>query len=94
MDHPFRPDYTVTNGVLGFRAPSNFPDAAPEDSFFIMPITVKLVKPDCTQFHRSESRFPRRQFGFEIRPRGSASSAIFLASLGPSALESTNSYTG
>lgn len=45
-DHAFRSEYTVTKGVLGFRAPSNFPDAAPEDSFFIMPIDVRLVRPD------------------------------------------------
>ena len=49
LDHPFRPEYTVTNGVLGFRVPSNFPDAAPEDSFFIMPFTVKLVNPEPTR---------------------------------------------
>jgi hypothetical protein len=46
LDHGFRSEYTVTKGVLGFRAPYNFPDAAPEDSFFIMPIDVKLVGPD------------------------------------------------
>jgi hypothetical protein len=49
VDHPFRPEYTVTSGVLGFRVPANFPDAAPEDSFFIMPITVKLVKSDAAR---------------------------------------------
>jgi hypothetical protein len=48
-DHPFRPEYTVTKGVLGFRVPSNLPDAAPEDSFFIMPITIKLASPDPTR---------------------------------------------
>lgn len=46
VDHPFRPEYTIRSGVLGFRVPSNFPDAAPEDSFFITPITVKLVSLD------------------------------------------------
>jgi hypothetical protein len=49
VDHPFRPEYTDTSGTLGFRVPANFPDAAPEDSFFIMPITVKLVKPDAAR---------------------------------------------
>jgi hypothetical protein len=48
-DHPFRREYTVTSGVLGFRVPSNFPDAAPEDSFFITPITIRLVKPDASR---------------------------------------------
>ena len=32
VDHPFRPEYTVTKGVLGFRVPSNLPDAAPDHS--------------------------------------------------------------
>jgi len=45
-DHPFSQEYTVTSGPLGFRVPSNFPDAAPEDSFFITPVVIKLVKPD------------------------------------------------
>ena len=45
-DHGFRPEYTVTRGVFGFRAPFNFPDAAPEDSFFIIPADTKLVRPD------------------------------------------------
>ena len=49
VDHTFRPEYNVTKGVLGFRVPSNFPDAAPEDSFFILPDTVKLVIPDPTR---------------------------------------------
>ena len=45
-NHPFRPDYTVPSSVLGFRVPSNFPDAAPEDSFFIAPTTIKLQVAD------------------------------------------------
>ena len=48
-DHPFRAEYTVLRGVLGFRTPSNFPDAAPEDSFFIAPAEVKLVRPDAAR---------------------------------------------
>lgn len=44
--HDFRPEYTVTSGVLGFRVPSNFPDASPEDSFFILPAETKLSKAD------------------------------------------------
>lgn len=48
-NHPFRPEYTVTQGVFGFRVPFNFPDAAPEDSFFIIPADVKLVRPDPTR---------------------------------------------
>lgn len=40
--HEFRPEYTITSGVLGFRIPSTFPDAAPEDSFFITAVDAKL----------------------------------------------------
>src|ERR1700691_2804129 len=45
-DHAFRAEYTVTRGVLGFRAPFNFPDAAPEGAFFVIPVDIKLLKPD------------------------------------------------
>jgi hypothetical protein len=45
-DHPFRAEYTIARGALGFRVPLNFPDAGPEDAFFISPIDVKLVQPD------------------------------------------------
>jgi hypothetical protein len=45
-DHPFRPEYSIQRGVLGFRVPPNVPDAAPEDSFFIAPADVRLLTPD------------------------------------------------
>jgi hypothetical protein len=45
-DHEFRSLYTVERGVLGFRVPSNFPDAGPEDSFFIAPADTKLRNAD------------------------------------------------
>jgi len=45
-DHPFRELYTLTQGTLGFRVPDNFPDACPEDSFFVQPHDVKLNAPD------------------------------------------------
>lgn len=45
-NHPFPDVYTVAAGVLGFRVPHNFPDAQPEDSFFIQPDTVKLKTAD------------------------------------------------
>lgn len=45
-DHHFRPLYTVTSGVLGFRVPENYPDACPEDSFFIQPTDIKLNAAD------------------------------------------------
>jgi len=41
--HPLPTRYTVTSGTLGFRIPRNFPDAAPEDSFFVMPHDIKLA---------------------------------------------------
>jgi hypothetical protein len=45
-DHPFPERYTLGRGTLGFRVPGNLPDAAPEDSFFIAPATVKLRAAD------------------------------------------------
>jgi hypothetical protein len=45
-DHEYRPEYTITSGALGFRVPFNFPDAAPEDCFFLTAIDVKLKVPD------------------------------------------------
>jgi hypothetical protein len=45
-DHEFRSEYTITSGVFGFRVPANFPDAGPEDSFFILPAETKLRNPD------------------------------------------------
>lgn len=40
--HEFRPEYTITSGGLGFRVPFNFPDAGPEDNFFITAVDTKL----------------------------------------------------
>ena len=48
-DHPFRPEYTIRTGVFGFRVPFNFPDAAPEDSFFIAPSETKLREADAVR---------------------------------------------
>lgn len=45
-DQEFRPEYNVTSGVFGFRVPSNFPNAGPEDNFFILPAETKLRAPD------------------------------------------------
>lgn len=45
-DHPFGSRYTAATGILGFRIPQNFPDACPEDSFFIQPADIKLSEPD------------------------------------------------
>lgn len=57
--HPFPASYTVASGVLGFRVPRNFPDACPEDAFFIQPHTVKLREPDTVRqsidIHRASS---------------------------------------
>ena len=41
-NHEYRPEYTITSGDLGFRVPFNFPDAAPEDCFFITAVNAKL----------------------------------------------------
>lgn len=45
-DHPFRDLYTVERGAFGFRVPENYPDACPDDSFFIQPSDVKLKTSD------------------------------------------------
>lgn len=44
--HDLPERYTVRQGGLGFRVPRNFPDAGPEDSFFITPVTIRLVVAD------------------------------------------------
>lgn len=44
--HPFSQAYDEQSGLLGFRVSSNFPDACPEDAFFIRPATVQLQAPD------------------------------------------------
>lgn len=46
LAHEFPEKYTVNSGTLGFRVPFNMPDAAPEDTFFIQPATVKLRQAD------------------------------------------------
>lgn len=32
--------------LFGFRVPANYPDAGPEDSFFLAPVTLRLREPD------------------------------------------------
>jgi len=46
LNHEYRPEYTIASGPLGFRVPFNFPDAAPEDCFFITAVEAKLKIPD------------------------------------------------
>jgi hypothetical protein len=58
-DHAFRSEYTVTRGVLGFRSPINFPDAGPDDSFFIMPFDVKLLSEDAVRKNTDLNRASR-----------------------------------
>lgn len=45
-NHRFTDRYTREKGVLGFRVPDNYPDAQPEDSFFILPADIKLKVAD------------------------------------------------
>ena len=45
-DHPLPARYSNRIAMLGFRVPSRFPDACPEDSFFLVPCEIKLVEPD------------------------------------------------
>jgi len=46
VNHPLPERYTVNSATLGFRVPENFPDAAPEDSFFIQVPAIELVQAD------------------------------------------------
>ncbi len=45
-NHRFPEMYTAKDGVFGFRVPTTFPDAGPEDCFFIQSPDVKLSTPD------------------------------------------------
>lgn len=45
-EHPLPARYNLDKATLGFRVPVNCPDAAPEDQFFIRPVTVRLREPD------------------------------------------------
>ncbi len=45
-EHPLPDRYTASSGILGFRVPRNFPDAAPEDCFFLRPQDLKLKTND------------------------------------------------
>lgn len=44
--HPLPGRYSAQEGLLGFRVPGNFPDAAPEDHFFVTPSDLALREPD------------------------------------------------
>jgi hypothetical protein len=59
VDHPLSAQYTVASGIFGFRVPRQFPNAGPEDSFFIQPHDVKLKQADparnSTDVHRASS---------------------------------------
>jgi len=59
--HPFRSEYTVAQGALGFRTPFNFPDAGPEDSFFIIPCDVKLSTADPVRKSMDPNRASRAE---------------------------------
>jgi hypothetical protein len=68
-EHEFPERYTVRKGGLGFRVARNYPDAAPEDNFFITPSTIQLAAPDpqrnSTSIHRasaSQGLLPRSVF--------------------------------
>jgi hypothetical protein len=45
-DHRLPARYTRETAMLGFRVPSSFPDAAPEDCFFLWPADIKLATAD------------------------------------------------
>jgi hypothetical protein len=64
--HEFRPAYTGERGILGFRVPANFPDAGPEDSFFIAPVDTKLQCADAVRNSTELNRVGRVE-GFVAR---------------------------
>jgi hypothetical protein len=48
--HSLPERYNQTTGVLGFRIPMNYPDASPEDCFFLQTSDpLKLASPDPTR---------------------------------------------
>lgn len=48
--------YTSSSATFGFRVPENFPDAGPEDSFFLQPDTIALKENDPVTQHRRINR--------------------------------------
>jgi hypothetical protein len=46
LAHPLPDRYSAESGTFGFRVPTNFPDANPEDSFFVVAPSLKLREPD------------------------------------------------
>lgn len=44
--HPLPDVYSMDAGTFGFRVPNTFPNAGPEDCFFLLPDSIKLKKPD------------------------------------------------
>ena len=45
-NHPLPSRYSSASATFGFRVPFRFPDACPEDTFFIFPHEIKLVEED------------------------------------------------
>ena len=45
-EHQLPERYSQTKGMFGFRVPLRFPNACPEDCFFLVPDTIKLVDED------------------------------------------------
>jgi hypothetical protein len=55
-DHELPDRYIRDRVVVGFRVPENYPDANPEDSFFIVPSDIKLKVPDSIRNSRDLNR--------------------------------------
>ncbi len=45
-NHTLPTHYSSRNGLFGFRVPARFPDACPEDCFFLVPWDIKLAEQD------------------------------------------------
>jgi len=60
-NHPLPEKYTVSSATLGFRVPGNFPDAGPEDSFFLQPDDIRLKEDDPVTHTRNLNRASSNQ---------------------------------
>ncbi len=77
LQHEYRPEYTIPSGGLGFRIPFNFPDAAPEDSFFITEVETKLTVADPVRKNTDLNRAGRTDAHVNGSPLGTVPVLVF-----------------
>ena len=92
--HEYRPEYTIPSGGLGFRVPFNFPDAAPEDSFFITAVDTKLKVPDSVRKSTDLNRVGRAESTRQrLHSRNRSSVGVFLAPVEHRPMESPEAHS-